>query len=215
MAIPRRPNQFVQDKDVRSVNAIAAVSATTTLPFSTMDGDFAVDKVELHAPGGYTQDASNYYDISLQTAGQTFTAVAATDLCTAAAHGLQTGDAVQVTNSGGGLPAGLVISVTYYVIKVSADTFKLATTPANATAGTAIDLTTAGTGTQTICKLFGMWSAKTGNNGSLTDLVVSAMTLQPNPTGASGQQLNAVFTKIGTGANVPAGTRVVAHCRQL
>jgi hypothetical protein len=215
MPTPRRPNNFVQDKDERNVTAVAAVAATGTLPVGTMDGDFIVDKFEVHAPGGYASDASNYYDLSLQIKGQTFTATAATDVCNAVAHSLLTGDAVQATNAGGGLPTGLSAGVTYYVIRVDADNFKLATTPANATAGTAIDITGAGTGTQTVCKVLAMWSLKTGNNGTLTDLVFASGTLQPNPTGTSGQQLNVVLTKFGTGANVPAGTRFIAHCRQL
>lgn len=82
-------------------------------------------------------------------AGQTFTA-ATTDICTAAAHGFETGDRVQVSTSAADLPAGLSASTTYYVIKLTADTFKLATTDALATAGTAVDITDAGTGTHTI-----------------------------------------------------------------
>lgn len=91
-----------------------------------------------------------YPGMSLNNAAtQTFTA-ATTDICTATAHGLETGDRVQVSNSGGGLPTGLSASTTYYVIKLSANTFSLATTDALATAGTAIDITGAGTGTHSI-----------------------------------------------------------------
>lgn len=81
--------------------------------------------------------------------GQTFTA-ATTDSCTATAHGLLTGDQVLVSNSGGGLPTGLSAATYYYVIKLTADTFKLASTLANAVAGTAVDISGTGTGTQTI-----------------------------------------------------------------
>lgn len=81
-------------------------------------------------------------------AGQTFTA-ATTDLCTATAHGFATGDRVRVS-SGTTLPAGLTADTTYYVIKVSADTFKLASSDANATAATAVNITDTGTGTHTI-----------------------------------------------------------------
>lgn len=84
------------------------------------------------------------------TASGTFTAVAATDLITKVAHGYSTGDRVQLTNSGGALPAGLSAATTYYVIRVSADTFKLATSDTLATAGTAVDLTGAGTGTHSV-----------------------------------------------------------------
>lgn len=80
----------------------------------------------------------------------TFTADPATDICTAAASVPNTGTAVYVSNSGGGLPAGLSASTVYFIINLSPTTFKLATTLANANAGTPIDITTAGTGTQTV-----------------------------------------------------------------
>jgi len=79
----------------------------------------------------------------------TFTA-ATTDICTAVAHGYFTGDRVQLTNSGGALPAGLAAATTYYVIKLTADTFKLAASDALATAGTAVDITGTGTGTHSV-----------------------------------------------------------------
>ena len=86
---------------------------------------------------------------SNNAASQTFTA-ATTDICTAAGHGFSTGDRVRVTTSAADLPAGLAVDTTYYVIKIDANTFKLATSDANATAGTAVDITDAGTGTHSI-----------------------------------------------------------------
>lgn len=79
-----------------------------------------------------------------------FTA-AATDICTAAGHGKQTGfGPVRLTNSGGALPAGLAGSTDYWMIVIDANTFKLATSEANALAGTAVDITGAGTGTHSM-----------------------------------------------------------------
>ncbi len=72
-----------------------------------------------------------------------------TDLFTSTAHGLVTGDAVMIA-SDTTLPGGLASDTLYFVIKISANTFKLATTYANAIAGTVINLTDAGTGTHTI-----------------------------------------------------------------
>jgi hypothetical protein len=81
----------------------------------------------------------------------TFTADSTTDQAAHTAHGLNTGDGpVQVSNSGGGLPAGLAAATNYWVIRVDADHVSFATSLANALAGTAIDLTTNGTGTQTL-----------------------------------------------------------------
>jgi len=85
----------------------------------------------------------------------TFTADAASDVCTAAsslASSNFTSQAVKFTSSGT-LPAGLTANVTYFLIYVSATTFKVATTIANANAGTAINITDAGTGTHTITPL--------------------------------------------------------------
>jgi hypothetical protein len=72
------------------------------------------------------------------------------NILTAAAHGFVTGQKVRVTTTAADLPAGLAVDTTYYVIKLSANTFSLATTDANATAGTAITLSDAGTGTHSI-----------------------------------------------------------------
>lgn len=60
-----------------------------------------------------------------------------------------TGMKVSVSTTGT-LPAGLVSLTDYYVIRASATTIKLATTLANAVAGTAIDLTAQGSGTHTL-----------------------------------------------------------------
>lgn len=76
---------------------------------------------------------------------RTFTA-ATTDICTLVAHGFETGDGVRLTTTTT-LPAGLALATTYYVIRLTADTFKLAASPALAAAGTAVDITDTGTGT--------------------------------------------------------------------
>lgn len=101
-----------------------------------------------------------------------FTAATDDTCTTVAAHNLNLGDAVQVSNAGGGLPAGLVAATTYFAIvsdALGALVFKLATTRANALAGTAIDLTTAGTGTQTVTTIatVGPGSALVAAGGSL------------------------------------------------
>lgn len=59
-----------------------------------------------------------------------------------------TGDAVKVSVEGYSniLPSGLTAGTVYYLIRVNATAVKLATSAANATAGTPIDLTDGGTG---------------------------------------------------------------------
>lgn len=66
--------------------------------------------------------------------------------CSAGSVAYITGDAVKLEPVyGGTLPSPLVEDTVYYVIAVNSTTIKLATTKLNAKAGTAIDLTTAGT----------------------------------------------------------------------
>jgi hypothetical protein len=78
------------------------------------------------------------------TALNSVTGTASTDLMGKTAHGLATGDPVIVTFSSGF--GALTSGTKYWVIKVDADTFKLATTLANAAAGTAINISSDGTG---------------------------------------------------------------------
>jgi hypothetical protein len=81
-----------------------------------------------------------------------FSADSGTDRLTIAGHGLVTGDGpVNVFGYGtgaahSGLPAPLAPDTNYWVIRDSADAIRLATSSALAVAGTAINLTTNGTG---------------------------------------------------------------------
>lgn len=69
------------------------------------------------------------------------------DVITSVAHGMATGDMVTFLIVSGGLPAPLAAATNYFAIVLTADTFQLATTYANAVyASTAIDLTTTGSG---------------------------------------------------------------------
>lgn len=76
------------------------------------------------------------YGLFTVTAG-----VAATDVITSVGHLLTTGDRVDIISITGG--AGLAANDVRYAIRVDDDTFKLATSAANAVAGTAVDFTTA------------------------------------------------------------------------
>lgn len=88
------------------------------------------------------------YTASTPAAGA-FTAEATFDVCTKNAHGFQTGLLVQVSTSNT-LPSPLQASTNYYVIRIDANTFYLASSYANAIAGSHINIASAGTGTQTI-----------------------------------------------------------------
>lgn len=129
----------------------AALALARYLTTAANNGGFGsgwgeIDTTELSA-------AANICDemVSLRAKSTTFTAVAATDLLTLADGNMNllTGSRVRLTTSGA-LPGGLSTATDYYWINVGALTGKLATSADNAKAGTAIDITSAGTGTQTI-----------------------------------------------------------------
>jgi len=83
-------------------------------------------------------------------ANVTFTADTTTEeLTLSSARDWVTGTPVTFTTTNT-LPAPLAISTTYYLIFVDSLTYKLATSWANAKAGTEIDITTTGTGTHTL-----------------------------------------------------------------
>ena len=67
---------------------------------------------------------------------------------TISSHGYATGDVVIYDKNGGTIVTGLTNYNPYYVIVVNSNTIKLATSATNATAGTAVDLTIVGSGTQ-------------------------------------------------------------------
>ena len=71
-----------------------------------------------------------------------------TEVITLSGHGFLTEDIVVYEDGGGTALAGLTDSTAYFAIKVDANSFKLATSAANATAGTAIDLTGTGNNDQ-------------------------------------------------------------------
>ncbi len=81
---------------------------------------------------------------------ETFTVTIATPgVVTQANHGLITGQVVQLTTDGS-LPTGLATSTNYYVIRIDQDTFWLATSLANALAGTKITTSGSQSGTHTL-----------------------------------------------------------------
>jgi hypothetical protein len=98
--------------------------------------------------------------------GKTFTADNLTEEFTAgAAHGLRTGDGPYKVSTSGALPAGLSSTTLYWIIRTGNATFKLATSRENALAGTAVAITTDGTGTQTLGGMAGVTPGATTADG--------------------------------------------------
>lgn len=80
----------------------------------------------------------------------TFTiTIASPGVVTLVGHGLLTSDPIYITTTGA-LPTGLTTNTRYWVIKVTDDTFRLATSQANADAGTAINTSGSQSGVHTL-----------------------------------------------------------------
>lgn len=70
---------------------------------------------------------------------------------------------VQFSNAGGALPTGLSAATDYYVIKITDSTIKVATSYANAVAGTAVGITNGtGSGTNTLLTLLPRYTSGAG-----------------------------------------------------
>lgn len=124
----------------------SVLSAVTTAPTK---GTPVVDLMTYHVNGPMLHMNWQYEEDVIATEA-TFTAVGSTDIMTVTSHGFRTGIKVRVSNSGGALPTGLAASTDYYVIVINANTFYLATTLLNAQTGNHINITSNGTGTNTI-----------------------------------------------------------------
>lgn len=136
----RRVMIYVRDLDGAGVVGTTTFAATDELTVDPGTGIFA-------AAAGTLANVTR----ALVVADAVFTAANATEIFTATAHGLLTGDGpINVSNSGGALPTGLTAATDYWIIKIDANTFYLATSLANAIAGTNLTITTDGTGTQTL-----------------------------------------------------------------
>ena len=113
------------------------------------------------------------------------TITVADDEITITDHGFVTGDAVAYANGGGADLGGLTGGTTYYVIRSDDDTIQLASSEANAFAGTAITLTGTGNAAQTLTKAAG-------------DGMAATLTQETAPTDGSSSET-------GTGGSIVLG----------
>jgi len=127
------------------LNASAFTAAATTAPCILM----LVDSVGFYRVTTTTTSGAPQALVNTLTAFSNFTVDAGTDVLTHTNINLMPYTRVQVSTTTT-LPAGLSAATDYYVIKVSDLTCKLATSYANAVAGTQVNITDAGTGTHTI-----------------------------------------------------------------
>lgn len=140
----------------RILNASTFTAAATTVPNVMM----LVDLVGFYRVTSTTTITSQAMTNTL-SAFSTFTADAGSDVITHSNINLFPYTRVQVSTTTT-LPAGLAAATDYYVIKVTDTTAKLAASYANAVAGTAINITDAGTGTHTINTLLPRYTSGAG-----------------------------------------------------
>lgn len=127
-------------------NGSAMSASATTMPSVAI----LVDLLGFYRVTSTTTITAQSLTNSISSVTNAITAVTAgTDTVTHTFYALLTGTRVQLTTTTT-LPAGLSLATDYYVIKVTDTTCKFATSYANAIAGTAVDITDAGTGTHTI-----------------------------------------------------------------
>lgn len=138
------------DGSAVSRSTYATLFAVTSTTFGTGDGSttFNLPNLQSRMPIG----------VGTGTKVATFSSrsgnvITVTGLTNAANNEFQTGCFVRYSTSGSVI-TGLTNNTDYYVIRVSNTTFSLATSLANANAGTAITLSSDGSGTQTFTKTF-------------------------------------------------------------
>lgn len=196
---------------------LAAAATTLPLPpsasfvFVPTDGTWGSSRtgipgfmeLEIWGPGAVSMTNVVLYGARMHAlvyADQTVTFTGATNLVTKATHGLLTGDGpLPLSNVGGAMPVELQAQAAagFYVIKVDANTFKLAATFADSLSGTAIDFTGNGTGTTTISDTADTerisWSTHDGLLGLAEDGAI------------------AIAADVGYSKRVPHSPRVVAY----
>lgn len=91
---------------------------------------------------------SGLFAVLFPTLGTVTITIASPGVVTKTAHGLATGDGIYLTTTGA-LPTGLTANTRYWVIKNDANSFWLATSLANALAGTKINTSGSQSGTHT------------------------------------------------------------------
>ena len=152
-----------------AVNASAFSASATTQPAVLM----LVDLIGYTRVTSTTTATAQTITNTLTTIS-TFTADAGTDTLTHSAYQLLPYTKVRLTTSVT-LPAGLAAATDYYVIKVTDTTCKLATSYANAVAGTQIDITDAGTGTHNIQTLYPRYTNGKGVKAFMWNTNATAM----------------------------------------
>jgi hypothetical protein len=199
-----QPSYYKYLMSLHAVTAAATV-APCTLALVDVIGFYRVTSVT-------TATAQSTTNTLSQT--DTFTADTGTDILTFSStanipSNLLTGTRVQVSTTTT-LPSPLVAATDYYVIKTSDAGVKLATSYANAIAGTAIDITTTGTGTHTMA-----WLLPRYTNGAGVQAIIFNSNATPlgaaTPNMSLGYTNSAQTTSRATPTTLPIGKTAASN----
>lgn len=211
-AIPHGGN--VQAAYYKYLLSAAAVSAAATVVPGTLA---LVDVLGFYRVTSVTTATAQ---ATTNTLGQTdtFTADASTDVITFTStanspSNLLTGTRMRLTTTTT-LPAGLSLATDYYYIRVSDSTGKLATTYANAIAGTQINITDAGTGTHTANWLLPRYTNGNGVNAIFFNSNATALGAA-TPNLALGYTNQAQTASRATPAVLPIGKTAASNSHIL
>lgn len=143
MAIGLNNDSFIINLSDDSVQQIGTIIASTRHVTPTgyllCDGSNTVSRTTF----------SNLFNVIVPNKGTVIITIATPGVVTLNSHNFLTGESIFLTTTGS-LPTGLSVDTLYYVIYVDINTFRLATSYANAIAGTAINTSGSQSGTHTL-----------------------------------------------------------------
>jgi len=181
----------------------------TVISASNQTDTFFSDEIQLDYIYGW---ALRHEITDATTSADTFVdanVTVGTDTITMTAHGLTTGAKGQLTSSGV-LPGGLSLATDYFVIVTDANDIQLATSLANAQAGTQVDITTAaggGTHTFTPASLAGTVTYQASLDGTnWEDLASPAANAFTGSESSLVNQTDVFYNKLRVKVAVTAGT---------
>ena len=133
--------------EVPGVTVAAPSSGTTATATATISGGVVTAVTVTGVGSGYTSAPTVTIQVPVLTI-PTSAVNTTTEVISYTAHGQTTGAVVAYNNGGSTSITGLTSGTTYYLIRVDANSFKVAASASDATAGTAINLTGTGNNAQ-------------------------------------------------------------------
>lgn len=176
---------FAIEVDPASTPNVVTSIAVTSMARQERWASSGIEATDLVLNGGATFDLGVTYPAEIV---ESSAIDATTDLITWDSHGLATGDALVYDGGGGIVAGGLTDNVTYFVVVIDSDTFKLAASSADAAAGETIDLTGGGNDGQSLT------ATKTISIGAGADLTAVA-------TAVNSAEMGLTASVIDTGAS--------------